>query len=126
MILMTSSSTTSQAFLGLTVGCARCHDHKIDPIPQTDYYGLLAFFSDITPYADVNERDPDRFSQWDMSKPEDRAHRAELHVKADQIGKEMHAIEDVGIARMSAGEQEIARTPDRSRLIQEKLQQHLE
>ena len=37
-------SVTSEAFLGLTVGCARCHDHKIDPIPQDDYYRLLAFF----------------------------------------------------------------------------------
>jgi mono/diheme cytochrome c family protein len=42
-------STTSQAFLGLTVNCARCHDHKIDPIPQKDYYGLLAFFHNMTP-----------------------------------------------------------------------------
>lgn len=37
-------ATTAQTFLGLTVNCARCHDHKIDPIPQTDYYRLLAFF----------------------------------------------------------------------------------
>ena len=37
-------STTSQVFLGLTVGCARCHDHKIDPIPQRDYYRMLGFF----------------------------------------------------------------------------------
>ena len=71
-------STTSQAMLGLTVGCARCHDHKIDPIPQTDYYGLLAFFADVTPYGDIHERDPRRISQWDMSKPEERARRAEL------------------------------------------------
>ncbi len=43
-------ATTGQVFLGLTVNCARCHDHKIDPISQKDYYGLLAFFHNITPY----------------------------------------------------------------------------
>ncbi len=42
-------ATTGQVFLGLTVNCARCHDHKIDPIPQKDYYSLLAFFHGITP-----------------------------------------------------------------------------
>ena len=35
-------STTSTAFLGLTVGCARCHDHKFDPVSQADYYRLKA------------------------------------------------------------------------------------
>ncbi|MGB3968111.1 MAG: DUF1549 domain-containing protein, partial [Planctomycetota bacterium] len=33
------------AFLGLTVGCAQCHDHKSDPLPQRDYYRLLAYFA---------------------------------------------------------------------------------
>ena len=37
-------ATTSSVFLGMTVGCARCHDHKIDPIPQRDYYRMMAFF----------------------------------------------------------------------------------
>ena len=41
-------ATTGQVFLGLTIDCARCHDHKIDPIPQKDYYRLLAFFHNIT------------------------------------------------------------------------------
>jgi hypothetical protein len=41
-------STTSQVVLGMSVGCARCHDHKRDPIPQRDYYRLLAFFQDVT------------------------------------------------------------------------------
>jgi cytochrome c553 len=37
-------TTTSSVFLGLTVGCARCHDHKYDPIPQKDYYRMQAVF----------------------------------------------------------------------------------
>lgn len=37
-------STTSSVFMGLTVGCARCHDHKYDALPQRDYYRLQAIF----------------------------------------------------------------------------------
>lgn len=40
-------STTGAAFLGLTVGCAKCHDHKFDPIPQRDYYRLAACFAGV-------------------------------------------------------------------------------
>ncbi|QDU25115.1 Planctomycete cytochrome C [Anatilimnocola aggregata] len=43
-------ATTSQTFLGLTVNCCRCHDHKIDPIPQRDYYRLMAFFHGVKHY----------------------------------------------------------------------------
>ncbi|PQO30760.1 hypothetical protein C5Y96_14980 [Blastopirellula marina] len=35
---------TTQAFLGITVACARCHDHKFDPIPQADYYAMAGIF----------------------------------------------------------------------------------
>jgi hypothetical protein len=38
-------STTASAFLGLTAGCARCHDHKYDPIRQKDYYRMVAIFA---------------------------------------------------------------------------------
>ncbi len=38
-------NTTGTAMLGLSIGCARCHDHKYDPIPQGDYYRLLAAFT---------------------------------------------------------------------------------
>ncbi len=44
-------TTTSQGFLALTVNCARCHDHKIDPITQRDYYRLGAFFWGLRPNA---------------------------------------------------------------------------
>ncbi len=40
-------ATTGSAFLGLTVGCARCHDHKFDPIPQLDYYALKACLAGV-------------------------------------------------------------------------------
>jgi cytochrome c553 len=38
-------ATTSSVFMGLTVGCARCHDHKYDPLPTKDYYRMVAVFS---------------------------------------------------------------------------------
>ena len=42
--MITATGTT---FLGLTVQCARCHDHKFDPISQRDYYGLQAVFAGV-------------------------------------------------------------------------------
>ena len=55
------TETTGLVFLGLTIGCARCHDHKFDPISQLDFYRLQAFFSparfrDDYPIASPAER----------------------------------------------------------------------
>jgi hypothetical protein len=43
--------TTGASFLGLTLGCARCHNHMFDPISQEDYYQFAAFFRNVEPYG---------------------------------------------------------------------------
>ena len=53
-------STTSAAFLGLTVGCARCHDHKFDPIPAADYYKMLSTFTTTTRSVVELDVEPDK------------------------------------------------------------------
>ncbi|MBY0586617.1 DUF1549 domain-containing protein [bacterium] len=52
-------STFGQSMLGLTIGCARCHDHKFDPIPQRDYYGFVSFFRGVlqNERADAKRKD---------------------------------------------------------------------
>ena len=69
--------TTGAAFLGLSVNCARCHDHKFDPIPQSDYYSLLAVFHNIKPYENAREEldsavlrplgSPAQLEQWSQT-----------------------------------------------------------
>ena len=46
--------TVSKVFLGLTIACARCHDHKFDPILNTDYYSLASIFASSQTYADLS------------------------------------------------------------------------
>jgi mono/diheme cytochrome c family protein len=53
--------TTGRAFLGLTLGCARCHDHKFDPLPTADYYALAGIFKSTRTmeyFGRINEKVP--------------------------------------------------------------------
>ena len=49
-------STTGAAFLGLTLGCARCHDHKFDPVAQKEFYQLFAYFNNTDEITSEAER----------------------------------------------------------------------
>ena len=113
-------ATTSQAFLGMTMNCARCHDHKIDPVPQTDYYRLLAFFRDIPRFS--NDRNVmSSTSQRDVTPREKRAvYEKELEErerKKEALTKQIEALEDVVIKRMPAEDQRASEGLDRPQVV---------
>ena len=54
------TNTLGDAFLGLSVGCARCHDHKYDPISQKNYYQLSGFFNKVAEAGQIS---------WDDAMP---------------------------------------------------------
>ena len=75
-------------FLGLTTGCAVCHDHKFDPISQRDYYSLFAFFNSLDGQAlDQNVKDPEPV----ISVPTEaqQSQLAELNQLLQQVRSEM-------------------------------------
>lgn len=86
-------ATTGQIFLGLTINCARCHDHKIDPLPQKDYYALLAFFHNITPMGNGGGQ-IERPIFADAAAKEAYEHKvAELAKRRNDAQREVTAIE---------------------------------
>jgi hypothetical protein len=84
--------TTGRAFLGLTLRCARCHDHKFDPISQRDYYSLYGIFASTTfPYAGSEELHSKSFPRMNFV-PLEEPECAEPKLKAyQQRMKELEA-----------------------------------
>ncbi len=73
-VLTDMTNTLGSSILGVTLGCARCHDHKFDPIRQSDYYRMEAFFGKVKD-NDVLKAQPEEIAAW--------------KAKADPIEKEM-------------------------------------
>ncbi len=94
--------TTSQAFLGLTANCARCHDHKIDPFPQRDYYAMLAFFHGIKPYGGDGEIL--RFIGDDAARARQATATAEWEAKLANVRKQIAAVEESIKDKLPGGE----------------------
>lgn len=116
-------TTTSQGFLGLTLNCSRCHDHKIDPIPQKDYYAMVAFFRDVTPYA--TRGDGTTNNQLDLDPDLGRRH-AELRQQSAELERKLRDIEQAGIKKMTAVDQRATEGDQRQQVLREKLQQYLD
>ncbi|SIO60262.1 Planctomycete cytochrome C [Singulisphaera sp. GP187] len=69
--------TLSRGFLGLTVACARCHDHKFDPIPQRDYYALAGIFAS-SQYKEYPQASAEVIAHYDQA-------QAAIKAKTDEI-----------------------------------------
>ncbi len=117
-------TTTSQVFLGLTVNCARCHDHKIDPIPQADYYSMLAFFHGLTPYGTRGNQTSN--NQTDITPPEVAAQYQALDKQKNELAAQMRDIEQIGIVKMPGEDQRKTEGRQRERVLREKLRNYLD
>jgi hypothetical protein len=98
-------ATASTAFLGLTVGCARCHDHKFDPIPQRDYYRLLSTFT-TTVRSEVDlDIDPEGYQKAKAAFDKEHAPLAATVAKfeAEQLPSRLQAWEKAQGAQQIAG-----------------------
>jgi mono/diheme cytochrome c family protein len=119
-------AVTGQVFLGLTVNCARCHDHKIDPFPTADYYRMLSFFRGIDRRGGTRPLDPvaaaaearsfggrrggrgQRQGQGDGEESQSSDYRAKLRELETQIT----AIEDPLKPHLAGGEVDNFRVPE--------------
>ncbi len=120
------TETTSQIWLGLTTGCAVCHDHKFDPLTQKEFYQLSAYFNNTTQEAmDGNRHDtpPTIF----VPKPEDRVHwdavaaeRPTIHQQLEARKQTARADFDKWVAT-AAIDQVVALTPTEGLQLQARL-----
>jgi hypothetical protein len=84
-ILNDITDTVGATFLGMTYGCARCHDHKFDPILHKDYYRLQAFFANTRIEDHVVLDTGERRREWEHA-------YADWHGKTRDIRAEMHTL----------------------------------
>ncbi|MCH7751698.1 MAG: PSD1 domain-containing protein, partial [Planctomycetes bacterium] len=91
LILDDVTEVTSDVFLGLSVRCARCHDHKFDPIRQTDYYRLRAFFAALLPRDDLTV----------VPTPTEQEALAQWEAQTSQLRRQMRELESTNVTSRS-------------------------
>lgn len=100
--------TVGRAFLGMTIGCARCHDHKFDPIPTRDYYALAGIFRNTKTLNHAN------VSNWiERQLPVDPAWQAALdahQAAVNEMTAKLNAAKQL-VAQAGSGEFDLQRLP---------------
>ena len=79
------TDVTGDAFLAMGVGCARCHDHKFDPILQRDYFSLQSFFAGIHFVEEAHFRDDAERAEYERKRAAWDAKTADLRAKLDAM-----------------------------------------
>ncbi|MEW4530298.1 PSD1 and planctomycete cytochrome C domain-containing protein [Maioricimonas sp. JC845] len=77
--------TTGKAFMGVTLGCVRCHDHKFDPLKQTDYYALAAIFKGTKTFGDTNTGAIKHWHEYSFATDEDREKLKEADARIAEL-----------------------------------------
>ena len=85
IIVTDMTDTTGELFLGLSMGCAHCHNHKFDPILQKDYYRLRAFFTPVQWRDDLKLATPEQQRAHDAQMAKWEAATAEIRAKMDAL-----------------------------------------
>ena len=99
--------TTARTFMGLTIGCARCHDHKFDPLPTADYYSLAGIFKSSKTME--NFKVVAKWHEYVLAPAPEReklvAHEAAIEAKRKEAGKITRAGNDklIAVAMRNAG-----------------------
>jgi len=100
-VLTERTDIIGSAFLGLTIGCARCHNHKLEPISQTDYYRFQAYLA-ATDENNINLAPKADFTQWEaktqslknqVARLKKQMRRADKQAK-ERLAQEIEAIDD--------------------------------
>ncbi len=87
------TNTFSTAFLGLTVECARCHDHKFDPISQKEYYQLFGFFNNVPEKGQINYLDESPVPAMRVQDTELEAKKAYVDSTILALERRLHQLE---------------------------------
>lgn len=115
-------STTSQSFLALTLNCARCHDHKLDPLPQADYYRFAAFFRNIRHYGRRSHESVLEASVRSIATPEEEqafaAEKQAWEARVRALREQLDAVEVRVKPHLKGGEKDdFERDSERLRVI---------
>lgn len=99
--------TTGTVWLGLTVGCARCHDHKYDPVSQKEYYQLFAYWNSIAEVGGVDRRSGTAAPVLELPTPEQQKHLDEQSRKVADSEQRFRVSEDALRAQQAAWEHDV-------------------